>query len=122
MNHIERVHLLSLVLMQALDLNIVDGIVIQSDALRLFQIILKFCFSRTLYRQKLVKYCFVVYKCAKLLQFLRILLKARSDQGLDQLGQLVVAVQQPAAECDTVRLIVELLRINLVEVIQLGVL
>ena len=121
MDDIQRIHLLPLVLVQTLDLNIVNGIVIQHDSLRFCKVIFQFGLSAALDIEQTLQHGSVIDKRAELLQFHRIFLKSRSYQGFNQICQLVVAVQQPAAEGDAVCLIVELLRINLVEVVELRI-
>ena len=107
--------------MQTLDLDIVNGIVIQHDSLCFCKIIFQLGLSAVLDIKQALQNGSVIDKRAELLQLHRILLKARSDQGFNQICQLVVAVQQPAAEGNAVCLIVELLRIDLVEVVELRI-
>lgn len=53
-------------------------------------------------------------------QFIRILLKAVPDSIGNEICQLLIAGKQPSSEGDAVGLVVEFLRVNLVEMMQLG--
>ena len=68
--------------------------------------------------QELFQYRLVVCKCQKLLQFLCIFMPACSDDLIQIAAQPFVAVHQPAAEGNSVGLIIEFLRINPIEMIQ----
>ena len=117
MDDIECIHLLSLVLMQSLYLNIIDGIFINIKSLFHLQVILQICLLSGLYCKETVENGIIVYEIAKFLQLIGILLPAIADQVSNHCGKFRVAGHEPAAECDSVCLIVKLLRIELVEVI-----
>ena len=79
---------------------------------------LLFCF----HIQKLCKYGRVRHELSQFFQFRGIFLPPISDEGGDEGGKLRVAGHEPAAEGDPVGLVVEALRIQLIEVVQLCIL
>ena len=64
---IEGIHLLSLVLMQSLYLNIIDGILINLKSLFHLQIILQICFLASLYCKETIQYRIIIDEIAKFL-------------------------------------------------------
>ena len=121
-NRIQSVHLLTLVLMKTFYLNVKDGILIHMKILCLIEI----TFQRSLVVlfdlfQPLQHLC-VILILQKLLKLHRIFLISTSDQALDVVCQLMIAVDQPAAESNSVGLVVELLRIDIIKRFQLRIL
>ena len=121
-NCIQSVHLLAFVLMETFYLNIEDRIFIQIHVLGLFHKLLKLQFFLHFDLGQLLQHLFIIFISQEFLQLICILLKSRSDKGLYISSQFPVAVQEPAAESNTVCLVVELLRIDLIEVVQLCIL
>ena len=103
--------------MQTLDLNIIDGLFVQLDSLRLFQVFGKLMLILFLDLQKAFQNCLVIFISKQFFQFHGILFKSVTDAFFQQFHQTRIAVQEPAAECDTVGLIVKFFRINLIKCI-----
>ena len=121
-NDIERIELLAFVLVQTLHLDVKDRIRAYFNILRLFQVSAQRLFIFMLDLEQLFKHCVIIFIFKKLLKLRGVLLVSLADQAVDILCQERIAVDEPAAECDAVCLVVELLRIDLVEVVQLRVL
>ena len=121
-NCIQSVHLLAFVLMETFYLNIEDRVLVQIHVLGLFHELLKLQFFLHFNLSQFLQYFFVILISQQLFQLICILLESRSYERLDISGQFPVAVEQPAAESNTVCLVVELLRINLIEIVQLCIL
>jgi len=120
-NSVQGVHLLAFVLMKTFYLYIDDGIFIQRDILCLIQELFEIQFAVVFDLLKFCKNLLVVFVFKQFFQLVGIFFESRSDQALNILCQFTVAVQQPAAESDSVCLVVEFLRINIIERFQLGV-
>ena len=118
----ECVHLLTLVLMKSLNLYIKDRILIYVNVLCLLKVILENDLVLLLDIHDLAKDCIIIIELSKVIQLLCILLVAVTDKLCDISCKLLVAVEKPSSECDTICLVVELLRIDLVEVVQLRIL
>ena len=114
---IERIELLPLILMKALDLDVKDGILIQFNSLGLFQVKSQSVLICLLNFNETIQHPVILFIFQQLLQFPSILLKTAADGLREEVRQFPVAVDQPAPECDAVGLIVKLLRIQLIKVI-----
>ena len=121
-NGVQRVHLLSLVLVETLDLDVKNRIFIDVHILRLLQVLFQVRLGFLLDFSNAVQNRFVILISHQLFQLGRVLHKIRADQTSQIIGEPVVAVNQPSAEGDAVGLVVEFLRINIVEGLQLGIL
>ena len=119
---IQCVELLTFVLVETFYLDIEDRIRAHFQPLSLAQVSAEIFFILMFDLKQLLKNFIVIFVCKKFLKLCGIFLIALSDRLVQQSGQTRIAVDEPAAECDTVCLVVELLRINLVEVVQLRVL
>ena len=75
-----------------------------------------------LHGSQTIKEARVVERGEKPLKLVGVRLPSLADARADELGELGVALDEPAPEGDAVRLVVELLRIDLVEGRELGVL
>ena len=122
MDEVEQVQLLALVLMQALGLNIKDSLRVYRDILGAQQPVCQLLLVGGLNSGQLIQHDLVACKRQQLFQLGGILAEAGADVLFQRGGQARVAFQQPAAEGDTVGLVVKLLRVQLVEAVQLGVL
>ena len=120
-DRIQGIHLLAFVLVKTFYLYVEDRILIHCQVLGLVEILLQCLFIVFLDLFQLFQHFRVIFVFQKLFQFHRVLLISASDQALNVIRQLVIAVDQPAAERNTVGLIVELLRIDIIERFQLGV-
>ena len=119
---IKSVHLLALVLMQALDLYVKDRVHIQHKILRLIEVLSRLLFVVMTDFSDLIKDLFVIVIFHQLFQLHRVLAESGSDQRLDICGKLRVGGNKPTAEGNAIRLIVEFLRIKLIEILQLRLL
>ena len=108
--------------MEALHLNIEDRIRTDLNPLSLLQIGCQRLFIFVFDLKKPVQDLFVTLKRKQLLKLRCILFLLFSDGLIEKLREQRITVQQPPAECNTVCLIVKLLRIDPVEVVQLGIL
>ena len=72
--------------------------------------------------KKICKDCRIRYEVSELFKLHGILFPTVSDEGGNEGGKLRVAFHEPAAEGDAVGLVVETLRVQLVEVVELRVL
>ena len=115
----ENVHQLTLVLMKSLNLYIKDRILIYVNVLCLLKVILENDLVLLLDIHDPAKDCVIIIELSEVIQFLCILFVAVTDELCDICCKLLVAVEKPSSECDTICLVVELLRIDLVEVVQL---
>ena len=114
------VHLLALVLVQALDLDVKDGVFVHFHPLALAQQGLQLALVVLLDLQQAGKALRVVGKGQQLLQPGGVPGPAVPDPLGDPVGQGGVAGFQPAAEGDAVGLVVELFRVQVVEGLQLA--
>ena len=121
-NGVQRVHLLSLVLVETLDLDVKNRIFIDVHILRLLQVLFQVRLGFLFDFSNAVQNRFVILISHQLFQLSRVLHKIRADQTSQIIGEPVVAVNQPSAEGNAVGLVVEFLRINIVEGLQLGIL
>ena len=119
---IQCVQLLTFVLVETFYLNIKDRIRAHFQSLSLAQVSAEVFFVLVLDLKQLVKNFVIIFVRQKFLKLCGIFLIPFSDCLVQQGSQTRIAVDEPAAECDSVCLVVELLRINLVEVVQLRVL
>ena len=91
MDNVEGVHLLTLILMQALDLDVEDRLGIDRNAFLLLDIGCQLKLVILLDSGNLIKHCCITLKVKQLLKFIRILLPAISDKLRDLVGKLTVA-------------------------------
>ena len=121
-NNIKRIQLLPLILMETFYLDIKNRIRADLNLLCIFQICAQCFFVFVFDLQKLFKNVFVIFVLQQFFQFGSILLVALSDGLIQEFCQKRITVKKPAPECNTVCLVIELLRINLIKIIQLRVL
>ena len=121
-NDIQCVQLLTFVLVETFYLNIKDRIRAHFQSLSLAQVSAEVFFVLVFDLKQLIKNFVIIFVRQKFLKLCGVFLVSLSDRLVQQGGQTRIAVDEPAAECDSVCLVVELLRINLVEVVQLRVL
>ena len=105
--------------MKSLDLDIEYRLRIDIKPLLFLEIIRKRLLVLFLYIVKFIKNCFIIKISSQILKLHRIFLETGADQLLDLICQERIAVNQPAAECYTVGLVIELLRIDLIEIVKL---
>ena len=115
---IECIHLLTFILMQTFYLYINNGMFVDGQSLGLFHVFFEFQFLFHLDFFQLVQHCFIVFKSQQFFQFCGIFLESVSDQRLNVSGQSRIAVHQPAAEGNSVRLVIKAFRIQIIEVFQ----
>ena len=120
-DEVQQIQLLTLILMQALGLDIEHGIGVHGDVLRMQQPVGKSLLVCLFHGGQLAEHGLVVGKGQQLFQFSCILAETGADALFQHSGQAGVAFQQPAAEGDAVGLVVELFRVQLVKTVQLGV-
>ena len=118
-NDVEGVQLLALILMETFDLDIKDGIRADFQLLCFFQVCAQSLLVFLLDFQKLFEYLFVLLVREQLFQLGRVLFVAFPDSFIQKFCQERIAVEKPAAEGDSVRLVVELLRVEPVKVVKL---
>ena len=118
-NDVEGVQLLSLILMETLDLDIKNGIRADFQILRFFQVCAQSLLVFLLDFQELFEHRFVALVRKQLFQLGRVLFVALLDGFIQKFCQKRIAVEKPAAEGDSVRLVVELLRVEPVKVVEL---
>ena len=111
----EEIQLLSLVLMQTLGLDIKDRFRIDLRALMIVDPRRKCLLVLVLDGHEVRKELLIVLECEELLELVRIVLPAIADLRGNKSRQARVALTDPASERNAVRLVVELLRIDLVE-------
>ena len=121
-NDIQRVQLLAFVLVETLYLDIKDRIRAHFQPLCLAQVSAEIFFILMFDLKQFVENFVVIFVCKKFFELCGVFFPAFPDRLIKQCCQTRVAVDEPAAECDAVCLIVELLRINLEEVVQFRVL
>ena len=118
-NCIQRIHLLSLILVETFDLNVKHGILIHIQVLSQFQIFLQLKLCAFLDFSQIMKYHLVFFVVQKLLQHRGIFHILWSHQ-LFKIGcKLWITVHQPSTESDSVGLIGEFLRVNVIKRFQL---
>ena len=121
-DEVEQVQLLPLVLVETLRLDVEHRARVHRHALGpaepVGQCFLIFC----LHFAELLEHRGVICEVKQLLELGRILAEARADVLLEHRGEARIALQEPATEGDAVCLIIKLLRVELVEVMELGVL
>ena len=122
MDNVKGVHLLPLVFMQTLTLNVKDGVRIQRHAFRFLHISRQIFLPVHLDLGNTVKHLIVVNVCEQFFQISRIFLIAVPNGLRDEIRKLTVTGEKPPSERDAVSLIVKLLRIDLVESVQLRIL
>ena len=118
----QKVELLPLVLVQTLDLNVVNGFRIHLVALIFLEPGGKLFLLRILAVQDALQKCGILRIGKQVHQLVRVRLPPLADLLANQLGELRIALHDPSAESDAVGLIIELLRIELVEVVELRIL
>ena len=121
-NDIQCVQLLTFVLVETFYLNVKDRIRAYFQSLSLAQVSAQIFFVFVFDLKQLIKNFVIIFVRQKFLKLCGVFLVSLSDRLVQQGGQTRIAVDKPASECNSVCLIVELLRINLVEVVQLRVL
>ena len=104
--------------MKPFDLDIKDRIRADLYILRFFQVSAQCFFIFFFDRHKLFENLFIILILQKLFQFCCILLVPFPDQRIDQFCQSRIAMKQPAAERNTIGLIIKFFRIDLIKVIQ----
>jgi len=116
---VECIKKLSLILVKPLDLDIENGVIVDLDTLGsekiLFQNLLVGMFDSL----NLMESFLVIYKFSQFFKLRRIQLVAAADPRCDPVGQKMVAVKEPPPEGDAVGLVVELLRVDLIELAEL---
>ena len=122
MNNIKRIHLLSLVLMQSLDLDVKYRICCNINILCFFQIFFQICLLSVLDLNKTGEHLLIIPEFQQLFKLCSILLPSVSDQFRNICCKFRITVQQPAAECNTICLIIEFFRVNVIKRLQLGIL
>ena len=118
----QKVELLSLVLVQALDLYVIYGLGIHHVTLILLKPCGKFVLLCIFPVQDALQECRILCIGKELLKLLCVCLPLLADLLGDQFGQLRIALHDPSAESDAIGLVVELLGIELVEIVELGIL
>ena len=108
--------------MQALDLDVENGVGVDLHPGFLLQIGAQGLLILVLDVQQAAQSVRIVLELQQLFQLPRVLLPAGADLLGDEGGQLWVAVHEPPAESDAVCLVVKLLRIDLSERLELGLL
>ena len=122
MDEVEQVQLLTLVLMQTFGLDIEHGLRVHGDVLGVQQPVGQRFLVGLFHGGQLVQHRLIPRKGQQLFQLCGILAEAGANALFQLSGQGRVAFQQPAAEGDAVGLVVEALRVQFVEVVELGVL
>ena len=107
--------------METFHLDIKDRVRADLDPLRLLQVSCEFFFISVLDLKEPVQDFIVVFECKQLPEFIGVLFISLPDRLVQESGETRIAVQQPPAERNAVCLIIELLRIDLIEVVQLGI-
>ena len=121
-DNIQRIQLLTLVLMKSFDLDIKNTVLINLDT-SIFQNKILADFLRIrLNCKQLIQNLLVILESKQLFQLICIFLVSISDQRRDIFCKRLVTVHQPSAECNAIGLIIEFFRINLIELMQLRVL
>ena len=108
--------------METLDLDIKDRRGINGQILGVFQVICQDLFIVLFDFHKLIQHLLIICKVPEFFQAGGVLFVILTDERRNHLGQTGIAVEQPAAEGNAVRLIGEFLRIQLVEIMQFIVL
>ena len=119
-DRVQGVHLLALILVQALDLDVVDRIRVDGDAHPLLNLLCQRRFVLLLDGVQPFQHRIVGEVGGQALQLHRILFPAVADQLGDKAGEGRIAEHQPPAEGDAVGLVVEPLRIELIKGRQLA--
>ena len=118
-NCIKCVHLLSLILMETLDLDIKNRVWVDLHILSHFQIISQLFLGMHFDLTEFFQYSLIIFIVQKLFKLCGILKIFLADQLFQISRQIMIAVLQPSAEGDSVCFIVEFFRINIVEWFQL---
>ena len=118
----QKVHLLPLVLVQTLCLNIENGVRIDLDIPGVLQILRKTRLVAALDGHQIVENLLIIRILPEFLQLLCMADEVISDLSGNVASKLRIAGEQPSAEGNPVRLVVELLRVDVVEVSQLRLL
>ncbi len=119
-DRVQRIHLLTLILMQTLYLYIKDRVHIQNEVLCLIQILSRLFLVVMTDSADLIEHLLIIIIFHQFLQLHCILAESGSNQRLDIGRELRVGGDEPAAERNTVCLVVKFLRIKLIEILQLG--
>ena len=120
-DEVQQVELLALILVQALGLDIEHCIGVHAHLLGVQQPIGKRFLVGLFHGGQLAEHRLVIGKGQQFFQLGGVLAEAGADVLFQRSSQARVAFQQPAAEGDAVGLVIELLRVQLVEAVQLGV-
>ena len=118
----QKVHLLPLVLVQTLCLDIEYGVRIDLDIPGVLQILRKTRLVAALDGHQIAENLLVIRILPEFLQLLRMADEVIPDLSGNVASKLRIAGEQPSAEGNPVRLVVELLRIDVVEISQLRLL
>ena len=121
-DNVQRIELLAFVLVETFYLDIEDRIRADLQSLCLAQVSAEIFFILVLDLKQPVQDLVIIFICKKFLKLCGVFFVAFADGLVKQRGQTRVAVEQPAAEGDAVCLIVEFLRVDPVEIVQLGIL
>ena len=121
-DQVQGVKLLALVFVEPLDLDVENGVGVDFNPLGFLQVNGQVLLAGILDGQKTVKDLDVFQKPAVVQRFqaVRIFLETVSDQIFNVSGQAGIAVEQPAAEGNSVGLIIKFLRVQLVKMAQFG--
>ena len=118
----QKVHLLPLVLVQTLCLDIENGVRIDLDIPGVLQILRKTRLVAALDGHQIAENLLVIRILPEFLQLLRMADEVIPDLSGNVASKLRIAGEQPSAEGNPVRLVVKLLRIDVVEISQLRLL
>ena len=121
-DEVEQVQLLPLVLVETLRLDVEHRARVHRHALGPVEPVGQCFLICRLHFAELLEHRCVIREGQQLLKLGRILPEARADMLLQHRGEARIALQEPATEGDAVRLIIKLLRVELVEVMELRVL
>ena len=119
---IKSIHLLSLVLVKSLYLNIKDRFRVNLYTFMLLKVSCKFFFLAHLKSLELIKNFLVIDVVKELFKLISILLESITDCLRKEISKWMVAGKEPSTEGDSVCLIVEFLRIELVEIVKFALL
>ena len=119
-DQVQGVHLLALVLVQALDLDVENGVGVRLYPGLLLQVPAQGLLVFVLDGHQVLQRLLILLEGQQLLKLCRVLLPAGADLLGDPLGQQGVAVDEPPPVGDAVCLVVELLRVDLGKGLELG--
>jgi len=118
MDEVQQIQLLTFVFMQTLGLDIKHSIGVDFHILSFQKPVGQIFFVSFFYGGQFIQNCFVVRKGQQFFQFGRILAETGADVLFQSGSQSRITFQQPAAECNTVGLVVEFLRVQFIKAVQ----